>query len=69
MLAKEETANTLFQSLKIENENRMLAKIDSATYWNESFHLLLVLSPTGYFRNIIVSTSCWCYHQQVILEI
>jgi len=36
MLAKEETANTLFQSLKIENENRMLVKIDSATYWNES---------------------------------
>jgi hypothetical protein len=36
MVAKEETANALFQSLKIADENRLLAKKDSAAYWNQA---------------------------------
>lgn len=36
VLAKEQTANTLFQALSTANESMMLAKRDSAETWNQS---------------------------------
>jgi hypothetical protein len=43
MVVKEETANSLFQSLKIADENRLLAKKDSAAYWNQA-----IIDPKDY---------------------